>query len=1768
MSEKNIESNVPGEHNIREVNDEELKEKESLINEDKAQTSTSFIDKQNESLTEGNTSEIATADDFTLSPVITVTKKEATFTKGDLKLQKVTVTEDISHTSTSNVGEEKFNRRLTYEIHTSGKQPKNTNDGAKEEKTADPDRLKTKIPISRLRQAVNKVKNDLKEKKRLEKEKDIASSSRKSSIPRLKDSKTPPPRDTYIKRKEEILTAKADEEFDRIFQELNPTEDTSLEFINTDIENVNQIENSFEEIIHAYEENKITQANDTGKIKQSRIPLLKRKSEHEIEVTKIKEKQSLIKSNSVDTKIQTSFNQDITEKRIASEQTKTYTHSNVTTEIYTVQKESNEVMNNTTNTVVFQNQTSLPKTDTQNQINSNEIKETIKVAIPNFDIQTSEGIKSNESIEKTTIDNETEDLTQDITITKNLNFDKETVSMIYKIDFTENNFDSLDMTQLNESMKRDQIDVKNDNNESNNVNITKEISHTESMSKSKQTESSSKSTKTIERTNYDENIELDIQSVSEIKANQTTDNNSLSKVTLAQSSETKENIKTNSESIKQVSLETNKTTETKTTNVSSKTSTFYVEETNSNHIIGETSKQSIKTNKSSEIKQELFLDNKKNEFGTNQSIAREVSLEGSKIINHLTSESSVTLRTGEESESTKPELLQNSDIQSESVKTSVRQVTLEGHTVALKTDVIKSGAIYMKSERNDKEKLGKLDKTENFEYDNVSSSKNKSIILDTEKLSIESSIQSLKTNESSNEKQNKNDKTSFETENLHANEEISIENLKNKRNKSTKLEELSRRYENIEFDVNSKKTSVETNKSIENKTTTYNSNEKSTDTNENIQTLEKIGHTKDQSLNKDDINDSTKSVLVSANENKAKGTVTTTLNNTQHSTISSSKYLNSESNKLTVASTKMTASNTSLNNTDTSINTRDVTKSLTNLNTQNTEDINKIYSEVLTKMNAQNKQSFGITKEINNVNSKHDKHENNIPDIDTALEEEIPILRGKVNRVIRRISSIDNMKPVDKSSNDLPKKKSVLSKIQMFERGEIDETYPKTRIPKLDSKTSRIPNTLRQTSTELRRPKIVKEIFKETNESKREITENTSKQNQVEKTAHNEFIKDESYISGDTKLNDDRSSKYTETDAKLLRTNYKQVKDVIKEINNKVTEDNSTRNKNNTVEETSDISTLSVQKSFDTKTEISINDNENKSQIQNEDFEIINKDESSKYTKIYTNNKSDKSLNINKYGSINTNIEDLTIKKFNKTNEDVFNFTPKENNSNNISNISNDITTSRHIDVTNEDSNYVPNEVKKELNTNKYINNENFIYTENKAKSLEYIRHNSTRKSYERLQSDYKDGRRDFDMRRTTSVAELEIGEVVKGRVLTEMIMRINSMEIISQGKKEIHREQPRKSSVSEKIALFEGKLPPIKTEKRKETYRMKNEKEVNVEMTEEEYTKKILQLKNVKNNYKNVDPEYLELRDCSEMPVIALGTALLDKRLIRYVVEAAIDMGYRAIDTAYIYGNEKEIGEAINNKINDGTVKREDLYIISKLWSTYHRKDLVEKACRQSLDNMGLKYFDLYLIHNPMSLLEGSDPLPKIANVLQYSEHDYMDAWRGIEDLIIKGLVRRGGVSNFNSEQVHRVMEKGRIKPVVNQVECHPYLSQERLGGFCDAYGMRLSCYGVLGSKGTPAEHKSDLPPVIDDPLVLVMAAGLGVTPGQMLIAYQLHNNRSVVIKATSAARLYENLKAQFISLEPSHLTALKSLNKNKRTYYLKGLGETHKNYPFNIAF
>ncbi|XP_041968348.1 uncharacterized protein LOC121725436 [Aricia agestis] len=419
----------------------------------------------------------------------------------------------------------------------------------------------------------------------------------------------------------------------------------------------------------------------------------------------------------------------------------------------------------------------------------------------------------------------------------------------------------------------------------------------------------------------------------------------------------------------------------------------------------------------------------------------------------------------------------------------------------------------------------------------------------------------------------------------------------------------------------------------------------------------------------------------------------------------------------------------------------------------------------------------------------------------------------------------------------------------------------------------------------------------------------------------------------------------------------------------------------------------------------------------------------------------------------------------------------------------------------------------------------------------------------------------DSEMKRAKSLAELDLGDAVNGKV-KKMIYRMKSVDKIEHRKEIINsRERPRKGSVSERIALFEGRVIP-----KGEPLKMSLHEIVSSAPARDsgDHSARLAELAAAAAKYGTFpNMSYVEVGGV-DVPALWVGTAMIESGVTKELIKAAIDLGYRAFDTAYIYGTERDVGDAIREKIADGTVKREDLFVAGKLWSTFHRTDLVEQACRESLDKLGLDYFDLYMIHNPMSFKEGGDPIPMIANVVQYSEHDYLDAWYGIEDAVKKGLVRMAGVSNFNTKQIQRILDKGKIRPVVNQVESHPYLTQLGLESFCSEHNIRLSVFGTLGSKGTPAPYKSDLAPAIDDPLVITMAAGLGITPAQLLISYQVSQGRAVVVKCSSGARLWENLQALATPLRPDHVRALHNLNRNQRTFTFKGMGATHKNYPF----
>lgn len=177
-------------------------------------------------------------------------------------------------------------------------------------------------------------------------------------------------------------------------------------------------------------------------------------------------------------------------------------------------------------------------------------------------------------------------------------------------------------------------------------------------------------------------------------------------------------------------------------------------------------------------------------------------------------------------------------------------------------------------------------------------------------------------------------------------------------------------------------------------------------------------------------------------------------------------------------------------------------------------------------------------------------------------------------------------------------------------------------------------------------------------------------------------------------------------------------------------------------------------------------------------------------------------------------------------------------------------------------------------------------------------------------------------------------------------------------------------------------------------------------------------------------------------MPIVGLGTWQSPTNEVYEAVKTAIEVGYRHIDCAYCYGNEVPVGQAIKDAIAEGKVKREELFVVSKVWLTFFTRERVREGLKRSLTNLGLDYLDLYLVHWPISFAQVDDKIfPADVNGLAIDGHvDYLDAWKGLEDVYKDGLVKSIGVSNFNSEQIARVLRSSSVTPVTNQVESHPY--------------------------------------------------------------------------------------------------------------------------------
>ncbi|CAH2241649.1 jg3051 [Pararge aegeria aegeria] len=299
------------------------------------------------------------------------------------------------------------------------------------------------------------------------------------------------------------------------------------------------------------------------------------------------------------------------------------------------------------------------------------------------------------------------------------------------------------------------------------------------------------------------------------------------------------------------------------------------------------------------------------------------------------------------------------------------------------------------------------------------------------------------------------------------------------------------------------------------------------------------------------------------------------------------------------------------------------------------------------------------------------------------------------------------------------------------------------------------------------------------------------------------------------------------------------------------------------------------------------------------------------------------------------------------------------------------------------------------------------------------------------------------------------------------------------------------------------------------------------------------------------------------ECPILGLGTWKSKPGEVVQAVKDAIDIGYRHIDCAYVYGNEPEVGEAINAKISEGVVKREDLFITSKLWNTFHRPDLVKGALLKTLQNLNVKYLDLYLIHWPQAYKEEGQLFPADADgKIQFSDVDYVDTWKALEPLVGEGLIKSIGISNFNSKQVERLLKSATVKPVVNQVECHPYLNQKRLLEFCEARGIRLTAYSPLGSPDRPWARPGD-PLLMEDPKLKAIAERLDKTVAQVLIRYQIDRGIIVIPKSVTRSRIQSNFQVLDFKLSAEDVQLIDSFDCNGRLVPMTAsLG--HKYHPF----
>ena len=286
------------------------------------------------------------------------------------------------------------------------------------------------------------------------------------------------------------------------------------------------------------------------------------------------------------------------------------------------------------------------------------------------------------------------------------------------------------------------------------------------------------------------------------------------------------------------------------------------------------------------------------------------------------------------------------------------------------------------------------------------------------------------------------------------------------------------------------------------------------------------------------------------------------------------------------------------------------------------------------------------------------------------------------------------------------------------------------------------------------------------------------------------------------------------------------------------------------------------------------------------------------------------------------------------------------------------------------------------------------------------------------------------------------------------------------------------------------------------------------------------------------------------KIDILGLGTWKSDTKEIKTAIHAALDAGYRHIDCAYVYGNEVAIGEALQQYFTDHNLKREDIWLTSKLWNTAHLAKDVKPALQETLDALQTDYLDLYLMHWPVAFRPDLKGFPeKSEDFLSLEEAPLEDSWEAMIALKNDGLIKHAGVSNFSQHKLEQLIQKSSEKPEMNQIELQPYLQQWDMLDFCKQNDICLTAYSPLGSKDRIPQMKApDEPSLLENKVINEIAEKHEASPAQILIKWAIDRGTVVIPKSTNPKRIQQNFESLKVELDDQDHQHIKELDRHFR--------------------